>query len=206
MSGYKPYLAFWMAVCLVAGMVYLRKPSQCLLSGKPYWEFLFVPWKILTFLASALFMIVIAPHTGDPTWDYWDAGFMAALTFLTAPWSVGVLYRSFGGQGSFTQSFLAVCVWFFSVSWSYDLYLLLRDGAYPVTWLTNLFASSGLYFLGGFLWSLEWRPNAGIMLAFKDSGWPVRPKHGQFRRLWPLAFSIIAFVGGVLIWGFTQVR
>jgi len=38
-------------------------------------------------------MVALAPYSGDPTWDYADAAFMCILTYITAPWAVGVLYR-----------------------------------------------------------------------------------------------------------------
>jgi hypothetical protein len=56
---------------------------------------------------------------------------------------------------------VALCLWLFSASWSYDLYLLLRDGSYPVTWLANLFASSLLYLSAGLFWNLHWTARTG---------------------------------------------
>ncbi|MBC3918102.1 hypothetical protein H8L32_11490 [Undibacterium sp. CY18W] len=37
-------------------------------------------------------------------------------------------------------------MWMFSASWCYDLYLLLRDGVYPLTWEANIYAPSVMYF------------------------------------------------------------
>jgi len=39
----------------------------------------------------------------------------------------------------------SLCVWLFSASWFYDLYIVLRDGSYSPYWLPNLFLSSILY-------------------------------------------------------------
>lgn len=66
--------------------------------------------------------------TSDPTWDYVDAAFMSVLAFATAPWALGTLYGAVRGRATPEQIYVAVCVWLFSVSWSYDLYLLCRDG------------------------------------------------------------------------------
>jgi hypothetical protein len=76
---------------------------------------------------------------------------MSALTFATAPWSVGVLYLAARGQAPRWKAFVAVCCWLFSASWSYDLYLVLRDGYYPLAWWSNLVLSSCLYASAGLL-------------------------------------------------------
>ena len=71
----------------------------------------------------------------------------AYFRFLGAPWSSGTLYLAFRGRSGFRQAYVAFCLWMFSASWSYDLYILLRDGEYPNTWLPNIAAASILYFL-----------------------------------------------------------
>ncbi len=105
-----------------------------MITGLPYWRFLARPWKLTTFAVAAAGLIVIAPYTGDPTWDHVDAAFMSILAFGTAPWAVETLYRAVRDRVPRRQTFVALCVWLFSASWSYDLYLLVRDGHYPVTW------------------------------------------------------------------------
>jgi len=45
------------------------------------------------FLIALSAIVILAPYTGDPTWDYFDAAFMSILTYITAPWSVGTLFR-----------------------------------------------------------------------------------------------------------------
>ena len=101
---------------------------------------------------------MIAPYTGDPTWDYFDALMMSVLTFTTAPWAVGTLYRALRRKADVAQAYVALCALLFSASWCYDIYLVFRDGIYPATWRANFAASSILYLLAGMLWSLEWRP------------------------------------------------
>ncbi|MGE5491154.1 MAG: hypothetical protein ACM31P_07750 [Actinomycetota bacterium] len=44
-------------------------------------------------LAAALITLV-APYTGDGTWDYTDSIFMSFSCFATAPWVVAVLYSA----------------------------------------------------------------------------------------------------------------
>jgi len=43
------------------------------LLSRSYGEFLLVPWRMTTFIIALLGIYVIAPYTGDPTWDYIDA-------------------------------------------------------------------------------------------------------------------------------------
>ena len=67
-----------------------------------------------------------------------------------------------------TIVYVSVCVWMFSASWSYDGYLVLRDGAYPFTWLPNIFASSVLYLSAGLFWNLQWREGRGVHFRSDD--------------------------------------
>ena len=70
---------------------------------------------------ATTWITLIAPYTGDPTWDYFDALFMSVLAFTTAPWTVGTLYRVVQSQLPARQGFVAFGVGMFSASWSYDL-------------------------------------------------------------------------------------
>jgi len=80
-------------------------------------------------------------------------------------------------------TYIAICVWMFSASWSYDLYLVLRDGSYPTTWFPNIFASSVLYLSAGLLWSLENVEGRGVIFGFMDPSWPLVSKSGKFTRI-----------------------
>jgi hypothetical protein len=84
----------------------------------------------------------------------------------------------------------------FSASWSYDLYLLLRDGDYPATWDVNIAASSVLYCAAGLLWNLEYRQGVGVTFAFMDEDWFASSQHTTFRRvaLYALPFMLIVSV------------
>ena len=189
------YLVCWVLFCLVNGVLVYRTPERYSITHHDYWRFLITPWKCITFLIAASGLILVAPYTGDPTWDYIDASFMAALTFVTAPWVVGILFLNIRrSQPLDRQTFLAICLWMFSASWSYDCYLLLRDGIYPDTWQVNIYASSVLYFSAGFLWNLDNRPNRGITFAFMEPIWFV--KGASFRSvIWfALPFMMIAFI------------
>lgn len=188
------YLGCWLATCILSGWLMWRHRRTLELFSSGYRSFLTTRWKLVTFAISATGLIIIAPYTGDPTWDYIDAAFMAGLTFYTAPWVVGVFYRYLKHRTSGVLLFLAACTWMFSASWSYDGYILLRDGVYPETWLPNIYASSVLYFSAGLLWNLEWQEGRGMIFGFMRSGWPSRACDQRFEKiLWlALPFMLIA--------------
>lgn len=192
------YVVVWGSACLVACLLLIARGHRFGLLAAAYWQSLVVPWKIATFVVAATGIIGIAPYTGDPTWDYIDASFMAVLAFTTAPWVVGSFYGAARRRVGSAHLFVAVCVWLFSASWSYDLYLLYRDGYYPVTWWANLIASSVLYLAAGLFWSLGWAPARGWVFSFTDEAWP-RTSPGStagFRHvLWPaLCFMLLVTV------------
>ena len=193
------YVVLWGTACLLAALLAIHRRRSLELFQARYGRFLFQRWKVLTFVLAATGLILIAPYTGDPTWDYVDATFMSVLTFLTAPWVVGTLYLALHCKRSWVHAYVAMCLWLFSSSWSYDLYLLLREGYYPLTWLPNLFASSVLYLSAGLLWNLDWREGRGVVFAFTQDGWPERGYTNGFPKIamYALPFMILA-VGCIL--------
>lgn len=190
------YLFSWIVFCFVNFYFLIKNPSEFTLTSTPYLKFLLRPWKIVTFIVATLGIILIAPYTGNPTWDYIDAALMSILTFVTAPWSIGTLYRGIKFKVVNKSEILAVCLWMFSASWSYDLYLLLRDGYYPYTWFSNIFASSILYVCAGLFWNLDWRMNRGVTFSFLEKNWFSIDNLFNFNRIvWVgLLFMILVFV------------
>ncbi len=177
------YMSLWGLACLVAVLLMIHFRRALELFQRPYWVGLLQGWKVASFLVAATGMVVIAPYTGDPTWDYVDATFMSVLTYLTAPWAVGTVYFAVRGKRPLSHAYIAICVWMFSASWSYDLYLVLRDGDYPLTWFPNIFASSALYLCGGLMWSLEHVAGRGVIFGFMDPDWPAVAGSGTFGRI-----------------------
>jgi hypothetical protein len=190
------YPLCWGAACLIAAGIFVRRRKTWEITRRVYWRFLLQPWKIITFAIAALGLIGIAPYTNDITWDYVDAAFMSIATFVTAPWAVGVLYQAIRGRRGLAAAYVAACVWLFSASWSYDLYLLLRDGNYPATWAANIGASSILYFSAGLLWNLEYKMNRGVTFAFLNEPWPSAPEPNSFWKIagYALPFMLIASI------------
>lgn len=193
------YISTWITVCLLAIYLMVRRRDSLELFQRKYWRYLLQGWKVLTFTIAATGLTVIAPYTGDPTWDYIDALFMSVLTFTTAPWAVGTMYRSIVRKVSWDHTYIAGCVWMFSASWSYDLYLVIRDGVYPLTWFANIFLSSVMYLSAGFLWNLEWIESRGVVLGFMEPNWPGPPRIQQFRRIFWFAQPFFVLVAAMVV-------
>jgi len=110
------YIAAWLTALAVAVALAIRHRRRLSLFGGGYRRFLLVRWRLVTFAIAAVALVVVAPYTGDPTWDYYDASFMALLTYLTGPWVVGRLYRGLRGDRDPVELYLAACAWLFSTS------------------------------------------------------------------------------------------
>ena len=184
----------WATACVIAFALMVQSRDTIILFKKEYFDFLKVKWKLITFIIALSAFVVLAPYTGDPTWDYYDAAFMSILTFITAPWSVGTLFRYINGREKNRVAFVAVCAWMFSASWSYDIYLVFRDGFYPATWWINIFASSVLYVSAGLFWNLEYRKDRGVIFGFMESDWPAVDENSGFNKIvfYALPFMILA--------------
>jgi hypothetical protein len=195
---FRAYITAWAAACGIAVVLLLQRRSVFAIARRTYWHFLVEPWKLLTFLASAALVTLVAPYTGDPTWDYVDGLFMSVLCYVSAPWVVATLFFAVRGKVSVVETYVAVCAWLFSASWSYDIYLVWRDGGYPNTWFANLFASSVIYLSAGMFWNLEWQAGRGVIFSFMRDNWPSRPSSTPVWRLaiyaGVLALPVIAAV------------
>jgi hypothetical protein len=193
------YTAAWVAACLVAAAMVALAPGSYALLHRPYWRLLLRPWRVATFLVATTFFVAVAPYTGDYTWDRGDAAMMAVLTFVTAPWAVGVLYRATRRRVAAPQAYVAACAWLLSASWCYDLWVFVRDGVYPPTWAANIAASSVLYAAAGLLWSLTHVPGRGVIFAFMDDGWPTAPPRGGEWRVAAYALAFIVVVAALML-------
>lgn len=192
---FKGYIAAWSVACLGALGLFLHNPATFAIGRRSYWHFLGEQWKLATFIAGAALITLVAPYTGDPTWDYVDGLFMSVLCFTTAPWVVATLFFTVRRRSSWTEAYVALCTWLFSASWSYDIYLVYRDGDYPATWFANLFASSVIYLAAGLFWNLEWQRGRGVIFSFMRDGWPSRPAESAFARL--LGYAVIFAIPAV---------
>lgn len=194
--GLQLYLAAWVAAVAAFVIAVSRSRSHHGLITAGYRRFLFARWKLATFAAATTVVTVAGHWSGDPTWDDVDSILISTSTFLLAPWSVGVLWRSLRTRRATTRTATAAIA-FFIPCWTYDAYILMRDGAYPLTWWSNLMASGSITAMAGMFWNLEWREGVGATFAFSWDPWPDdRPQ--EFRRLLPVAALISAPVVGII--------
>lgn len=200
------YIIAWGIACAFCVILLFKERAYYADRCRSYFRYLIVPWRVSTFLIAGIGMIVVAPYTGDPTWDYVDAGFMSVFTFISAPWAVGALYRVSARKLPIKHGFIAFCAWMFSASWSYDLYLLIRDGYYPYAWFTNIFASSVLYISAGLFWGLDWREGKGITLSFMEEDWPYPSTQMVFMKIVWFALPFMVIASGIVLYFFIHNR
>jgi hypothetical protein len=200
---FQTYIAAYVLAMLAAAALMLRERSRLSLCSPNYRRFLTQPWRLATFAVAAAGLTLIAPYTGDPTWDYVDAPMMALLTYLTAPWSVGTLYLLLAGRARPLEGAIAAVLWMTSASWCYDLYILFKQGMYPITWAWNIAASSVLYACAGLMWNLDARDGHGVVFAFREPGWPQAAAGGGFARIAWFALPFMLLVAtaiGYFFW------
>jgi hypothetical protein len=130
---------------------------------------------------------------------------MALLTFVTAPWVVGLIYQVFVGLRPWRYLIVALALLLFSSSWFYDAYLLWRDGVYTQRWWGNLILSPFIYVAAGLLWNLEakdggdFRDNQGFRLSFVREDWPKRPADTRFGPIMIVSIPFILIAAFVLV-------
>jgi len=203
------YLVMWGSFCLVAVSILVWDRKRLLPEWREYLRFLSVPWKLWLFVPALLFVSFAGRYTNDESWDLVTGSGMAILTFLTAPWSIGLIYQVLVGRRSSRYLIVAIALLLFSSSWFYDAYLLWRDGVYTARWAGNLMLSPFIYLAAGLLWNLEakdsgdFRDDGEFRLSFVRANWPRRPLDTRFGPLVLVsipfiviaAFVLVAFVG-----------
>ena len=165
------YLVLASALTCLACVAAVRHRAALVLFSPGYRAQLLARPRLLLFAVALGAFVLLAPLTGDPTWDFVDATFMSLGCYALAPWSWGVLYR--WRQRTRLELGLALVLSLFTVSWSYDLYLVVRDGVFPPTSRENLVASTILYALGGLFFSLGQHETRGLIFVFMDERWPT---------------------------------
>lgn len=194
-----PYTATWATLTLATLVLAAIKRDQLALFSLDYLRFLAMPWKVATFSVALVAFVFLAPYTGDPTWDWVNATYMSVLCYYTAPWAVAVIYRAVKRVATPVEIWVAFIFWMFTTSWSYDIYLVWRDGAYPTSWYDNIVASGILYALGGLYWNVAVVPERGLIFAFMDEEWPRVEETGGFKqRALLIGFIMAPVVVGIL--------
>lgn len=110
------YVSFWTMTCIYAVYLLIKYRASFAVFRRVYYDYLFHKWKIITFCIAWSAFVVIAPYTGDPTWDYIDASFMSILTFFISPWTVATLYLSMKRKVNWRVTYVAICAWLFTAS------------------------------------------------------------------------------------------
>ena len=193
------YVASWASFCVVAVFILMWDRKRLLFEWREYWRFLTVPWKLWLFAPAILFVTFAGGYTNDETWDVVTGSGMALLTFLTAPWVVGLIYQVLVGRRPFRYLIVALALLLFSSSWFYDGYLLWRDGVYTRRWAGNLMLSPLIYVAAGLLWNLEAKESEGFRFSFVSADWPKRPVNTRFGPLVLVSIPFIVIAAFVLV-------
>jgi hypothetical protein len=193
------YILLWLSYCLLAGAIMVRDRMALRRRWRDYLRFLSVPWKLAIFAPAFLFVSFAGRFTDDETWDFVTGSGMSILTFLTAPWAIGLCCQVLAGMRPRRYLIVASALCLFSTSWFYDSYLLWRDGAYTQRWLGNLIASPVIYVAAGLLWNLEAEAGGRYTLSFKRRDWPNPPVDVSFRPLILISVPLILVAAYVLV-------
>jgi hypothetical protein len=191
------YIAVWASFCFVAVAILVWDRKRLAPEWREYVRFLSVPWKLGLFVPALFFVTFAGRFTNDETWDVVTGSGMAILTFLTAPWVVGLIYQVLVGRRPLRYLIVALALLLFSSSWFYDGYLLWRDGVYTRRWAGNLMLSPFIYVAAGLLWNLEAKENGDFRdggrfrFSFVREDWPSRPVDTRFG---PLILASIPFI------------
>jgi len=188
---YTIYISCWASFCFWALVIAVKDRKQLVPEWRRYKLFLFVRWKLALFIPAFIFVTFAGRFTDDETWDTITGSGMSILTFLTAPWVVGLFYQIIKKQRPLRYLVVALALCLFSSSWFYDIYILWRDGEYTTRWLGNLILSPVTYIAAGFLWNLEATENNEATLSFLRDGWPSLPRNVAFH---PLFWASLPFV------------
>jgi len=203
------YIAIWTSFCLAAVLILVWDRKRLLPEWREYLRFLYVPWKLCLFAPAFLFVTIAGRYTNDESWDLVTGSGMSILTFLTAPWSIGLIYQVLIGRRPLRYLVVALALLLFSSCWFYDSYLLWRDHVYTPRWAGNLMLSPFIYLAAGMLWNLEakdswdFRDRWDFRLSFVRADRPNRPVDTRFAPLilasipfiLIAAFVLVAFVG-----------
>ncbi|MBU4485569.1 MAG: hypothetical protein KKD38_01445 [Candidatus Delongbacteria bacterium] len=191
------YFSTWVILLLLATAIVKKNKNDYEFLHKSYWKFLFEPWKLITFFIATTCITIIAPYSGDPTWDYPDSILISVLTYVISPWTAGIFYQAVSKKKFNIKLFTAI-IFFLVPCWAYDAYIYFKDGYYPTTWFTNVIISSGIVLTAGLFWNLCWSKEKGTEFAFRLENWPQRSESSVRKMLIPmliLMFPVVYAIG-----------
>ena len=95
-------------------------------------------WKLFTFFVAGSTITFMGPYTIYAIWDSIEGAFMSILTFLTAPWAVGSIYRRITGINKKSLVDAPLCIGIFKKFLPIKL-ILTNDMSGPVEQKYSLF-------------------------------------------------------------------
>lgn len=165
------WLATWASLLGTSVMLVVKRPADHAITRPAYWRALLLPWKLFALACAATVLAIAAPISGDPTWDVPDSILVSLAVFACAPAAVGTIARDVAARRVGASTFVALTL-FFVPCWTYELYILLRDRAYPPTWQTNLVLSGAITLLAGLFFDLGRAQGETSTFAFLWREWP----------------------------------
>ncbi|TLX16145.1 hypothetical protein [Rhizobium sp. MHM7A] len=192
------YMSAWLFACGIAIGIVSRNPVKYGFN-RSYLSFITVPWKLAVFVPAFMFVTFAGQFSFDDTWDVVNGAGMSVLTYVTAPWAVGMLFKASQRAASKQQLTVAIIAMMFSSSWFYDGWLVIRDGYYPSTWLPNLLLSPVLYLAAGLLWNLEIGEDGKASFSFFRKNWPETSSHRLSKALLIKTAPFIAIAAFILL-------
>lgn len=169
----KYYLAFQVFATLTCFLIFFRNISSKARMKKciVYLNFLFRPWKIITYFIATIGLALLSLFIDDPTWDISISIIMATLTYLLSSYSVGSVYRAYKYKYHPIKYLFPIFSLLIASSWSYDLYNFFSIGHLPISWAENLILSSIVFVVSGIFWNIESKNNE-ISFSFFNDNWP----------------------------------
>lgn len=110
------YLSVWITFFALSLVIVVKKLNSFKIEALKYWHYLTTLWKIITFTFAGTFISFAGPFTNDPTWDFVSGFGMSLLTYLTAPWAVGVIFQFIKKRHPLNEVIVAVTFWLVSSS------------------------------------------------------------------------------------------
>jgi len=111
------------------------------------------PWKLLTFAVGMSWLIWGAIHYQFSDWDIGICFVMGFSTYLSAPWCIRTILKSYRERKLSWPIVGAIFAWYWSVDGCYWVYHTLIGNT--MIRYENLLASTGLYFSCAIIWGFN---------------------------------------------------
>ena len=198
------YLITWSLLTTIWFFLLIKYKNNILLFSKEYYNFIFIKWKVIIFFIAFILLCIIANLWLDPTWDIPETIIMSALTYITAPYSIWIIFRYIKWLNKkFYELYIAIILLFFTSAWIYDLYaMLFLLWEYPLTAFSNLLLSPFIYLFAWMIWNLWYSKKDWIIFLYDKKNW-INYKNVSwwFKKIFIYILPIILFMV-ILFWYF----